>query len=40
MKEGALAIDGQRCEDALSPLPAGQYVVKLGKKRFLKLIVR
>ncbi len=40
MKEGALAIDGQRCEDAASPLPAGEYVVKLGKKRFLKLIVR
>ena len=40
MKEGALAIDGQRCEDALSPLPAGEYVVKLGKKRFLKLKVR
>ncbi|MFT4302759.1 MAG: tyrosine--tRNA ligase [Desulfovibrio sp.] len=40
MKEGALAIDGQRCEDAISPLPAGEYVVKLGKKRFLKLIVR
>ena len=39
MKEGALAIDGQRCEDALGPLPAGEYVVKLGKKRFLKLIV-
>ena len=39
MKEGALAIDGQRCEDALSPLPAGEYVVKLSKKRFLKLIV-
>ena len=39
MKEGALAIDGQRCEDALSPLPAGEYVVKLGKKRFLKLLV-
>ena len=39
MKEGALAIDGQRCEDALSSLPAGEYVVKLGKKRFLKLIV-
>ncbi len=39
MKEGALAIDGQRCEDALSPLSAGEYVVKLGKKRFLKLIV-
>ncbi|MBB5144271.1 tyrosine--tRNA ligase [Desulfovibrio intestinalis] len=40
MKEGALAIDGQRCEDAISPLPAGEYVVKLGKKRFLKLTVR
>lgn len=40
MKEGALAIDGQRFEDAASPLPAGEYVVKLGKKRFLKLIVR
>ena len=39
MKEGALAIDGQRCEDAISPLTAGEYVVKLGKKRFLKLIV-
>lgn len=39
MKEGALAIDGQRCEDALSPLRPGEYVVKLGKKRFLKLIV-
>lgn len=40
MKEGALSVDGERCEDAITPLTAGEYVVKLGKKRFLKLIVR
>ena len=40
MKEGALSIDGERCEDAVTPLVAGEYVVKLGKKRFLKLKVR
>ena len=40
MKEGALSVDGERCEDAVTPLNAGEYVVKLGKKRFLKLIVR
>ncbi|MDO5483973.1 MAG: tyrosine--tRNA ligase [Desulfovibrionaceae bacterium] len=40
IKEGALSLDGKRCDDALSPLPAGEYVVKLGKKRFLKLTVQ
>ena len=40
MKEGALSVDGERCEDAVTPLTAGEYVVKLGKKRFFKLIVR
>ncbi len=40
MKEGALSIDGERCEDAITPIAAGEYVVKLGKKRFLKLVVR
>lgn len=40
IKEGALSIDGKRCDDALAPLPAGEYVVRLGKKRFLKLTVR
>lgn len=39
IKEGALSIDGQRCDDALSPLAAGEYVIKLGKKRFLRLTV-
>ena len=39
MKEGALSIDGQRCDDAITPLSAGEYVIILGKKRFLKLLV-
>lgn len=40
IKEGALSVDGARCDDALAPLPAGEYVIKLGKKRFLKLTVQ
>lgn len=40
IKEGALSIDGERCDDALTPLAAGDYVVKLGKKRFLRLTVQ
>ena len=39
IKEGALSRDGRRCDDALSPLAAGEYVIKLGKKRFLRLTV-
>lgn len=40
IKEGALSLDGQRCDDALSPVATGEYVVKLGKKRFLRLTVK
>ena len=40
IKEGALSIDGQRYDDPLSSLARGSYVVKLGKKRFLKLLVQ
>lgn len=40
IKEGALSIDGQRCDDALTPLAAGEYIIKLGKKRFLRLTVQ
>ena len=39
IKEGALNIDSVRCEDAQTPLTAGEYMVKLGKKRFLRLTV-
>ncbi|MCL2123262.1 MAG: tyrosine--tRNA ligase [Desulfovibrionaceae bacterium] len=39
IKEGALNIDAVRCEDAQTPLAPGAYIVKLGKKRFLRLTV-
>lgn len=39
VRQGALSIDGARCEDAETPLVPGEYVLKLGKKRFLKLRV-
>lgn len=38
---GSLSLDGERCDDAETPLEPGSYaVVKLGKKRFLRLTVR
>lgn len=40
IKQGSLSIDGQRCDDAETPLAPGSYVIKLGKKRFLRLTVR
>ncbi len=40
MKEGALSINGERCDDVAAPLASGTYIVKLGKKRFLRLTVR
>ena len=40
IKEGALAVDGERCDDAMAPLASGTYIIKLGKKRFLRLTVR
>jgi tyrosyl-tRNA synthetase len=39
IKEGALSIGSVRCEDAQTPLAPGEYMVKLGKKRFLRLTV-
>ncbi len=40
IKEGALSIDDARCDDPSTPLAPGEYVIKLGKKRFLRLTVR
>ena len=37
--QNALSIDDAPCGDALAPLKKGRYVVKLGKKRFLRLTV-
>ena len=35
----ALSVDDVLCEDAATPFGKGQYVIKLGKKRFLRLTV-
>ena len=39
IKQGALTVDGTDLTDGEVPLPAGSYVIKLGKKRFLRLTV-
>lgn len=39
IKQGALSIDGEKATDAEQVVTPGEYVVKCGKKRFLKLIV-
>ncbi len=38
--QNALSIDDAVCTDGAAPLPAGEYIIKLGKKRFLRLNVR
>lgn len=40
MKEGALSIDDARCDDPAAPLAPGAYIIRLGKKRFLRLMVK
>ncbi|MDR2892734.1 MAG: tyrosine--tRNA ligase [Deltaproteobacteria bacterium] len=37
--QNALSLNDQLCTDAVAALPKGDYIVKLGKKRFLKLAV-
>jgi tyrosyl-tRNA synthetase len=37
--QNALTVDGLLCTDGATPLAPGAYVVKLGKKRFLRLCV-
>lgn len=40
IRQGSFYLDGTRHDDADTPLVPGSYVVKLGKKRFLRLTVR
>ncbi|MFV0349011.1 MAG: tyrosine--tRNA ligase, partial [Halodesulfovibrio sp.] len=40
IKQGAFSVDGEKSEDAETPLAKGEYIIKLGKKRFLKLLVQ
>lgn len=37
--QGALTVSGERWNDANEPLPKGEHTVRLGKKRFAKIIV-
>lgn len=37
--QNALTVDGALCTDPLTPFAKGEYVIKLGKKRFLRLTV-
>ncbi len=37
--QNALSVDGRPCTDGLTPFTPGSYVIKLGKKRFLRLTV-
>ncbi len=39
IKQGALSVNNERCDDMTTPLAPGEYLIKLGKKRFLKLTV-
>lgn len=39
IKQGALSIDGEKCSDGEIALEPGEYTVKLGKRRFLRLTV-
>lgn len=40
IKDGSFSVDNQRVEDAETPLVPGSYIIKLGKKRFLRLTVQ
>ncbi len=39
IKQGSFHINRERCEDAQTPLAPGSYDIRLGKNRFLRLIV-
>jgi tyrosyl-tRNA synthetase len=39
ISQKALSVDDALCEDGATPLRKGSYVIKLGKKRFLRLTV-
>ena len=39
IRQGALTVNDARWSDEMAPLPAGEHVLKLGKKRFIKVIV-
>jgi tyrosyl-tRNA synthetase len=39
IKQGAVSINGERCTDPDKTLPQGEHLLKVGKRRFLKVIL-
>ena len=39
IKQGAVKIDGVKCEDNKQQLTAGEYVVQVGKRKFARITV-
>ena len=39
IRQGALTVDDARWSEETAPLPAGEHILKLGKKRFIKVIL-
>lgn len=38
IKQGGVSIDGEKWDDPDKKLPAGEYLLKVGKRRFLKIV--
>lgn len=38
--QGAVSLDGARASDAMAPLSAGEYLIRVGKRRYVMLCVR
>ena len=40
MEQGGVRVDGDRVEDKSLQLPAGTYVVQVGKRKFARVTVK
>lgn len=40
MKQGGVKVDDEKFDDPDKKLPAGEYLLKVGKRRFLKIVVK
>ncbi len=40
VKQGAVTVDGDKVEDALSPLGEGTYLLRVGKRRYVQVHIR
>ncbi|MDO8281646.1 MAG: tyrosine--tRNA ligase [Thermodesulfovibrionia bacterium] len=40
MQQGGVKVDDEKCDDPDKKLPAGEYLLKVGKRRFLKIVAK